>query len=410
MRDHCFGALGRVELGGNHQPAAPHVHERLVELLHLAEFVDQLVAACVDVVEEAGRREDLDGRQRGRASDRVAVGRTTLTSDPPRRVDRPAHAERSEWEPGRDPLGHAEHVGLDLVSLDREHLARAPEPTLDLVGDEQHPVLTTAFGQSGDEFCGGGNVATFAHDRLDHDRRDFLGHDLRLEQTVEAAQRPTDLGLLIRRMRIGERSDVHARRKGAVAGAVDRSRCRHRHREMGAAVEGTVEHDDAVAAGGVLGHLHRHLEDLIAGVREEERVDRRRSDLFELRRQWLEQVVGVHVLLGVDETSGLVGDRLHHLGVRVAGGGRSDAGGEVEVLVTVGVDDATAMAAHHLQIGGLGPDVRRVRTRRGHPASLMGVDRPKPCDRSGWFRAAGRSALLEPEPRALRLDRAPVGR
>ncbi len=132
---------------------------------------------------------------------------------------------------------------------------------------------------------------------------------------------------------------------------------------MGAAVEGAVEHDDVVSAGRVLGHLDRDLEHLVAAVGEEERVDRRRRDLVELGRQRLEQIVGVHVLLGVDESGRLVRDRLDDLRMAVAGGRCGDAGGEVEVLVAVDVDHPASVPADDPEIGGLGPDVRRVRNR-----------------------------------------------
>ena len=54
--------------------------------------------------------------------------------------------------------------------------------------------------------------------------------------------------------------------------------------------------------------------DLGAGVGVEERVDRAGRELGELGGERLEQVVGEHVDLGVEEALRLVGDRLHHLG------------------------------------------------------------------------------------------------
>ena len=50
--------------------------------------------------------------------------------------------------------------------------------------------------------------------------------------------------------------------------------------------------------------------------------------------QRLQQVVGEHVGLGVDEAGGLGGDRLDHVRVAVAGRVDGDPGGEVEVLLT----------------------------------------------------------------------------
>ncbi len=44
-------------------------------------------------------------------------------------------------QPRRDALGHDQDVGLDVPVADREHLAGPTEPGLDLVGDQQDPVL-----------------------------------------------------------------------------------------------------------------------------------------------------------------------------------------------------------------------------------------------------------------------------
>ena len=224
-------------------------------------------------------------------------------------------------------------------------------------------MFTTALGEAGDEPARRRDVTAFADHGFDDDRRDLLGHDLGLQEPVEAAQRPADLGLLVGHVWVGERRNEHAGRERPVPGAVDGARGRHRHREVGATVEGAVEHHDVVASRGVLGDLDGDLEHLVAAVRVEERVDRRRRDLVEFRSQRFEQVVGVHVLLCVDEPGGLVGDGLHDLGMAVAGGRRCDAGGEVEVLGAVHVDHPASVSADDVEVGGLGPDVRQVRNR-----------------------------------------------
>ena len=54
---------------------------------------------------------------------------------------RAARQDAGQRQAGRDALGHDEDVRLDVPVLDREHLAGAPEPGLDLVGDEQDAVL-----------------------------------------------------------------------------------------------------------------------------------------------------------------------------------------------------------------------------------------------------------------------------
>ena len=106
-----------------------------------------------------------------------------------------------------------------------------------------------------------------------------------------------------------------------------------------------AEHDDVRPPGRLLGELHRGLGDLGAGVGEEERVDCAGRELGELGGERLEQVVGEHVDLGVDEPLGLLGDRGDDLRVAVAGGVDGDAGGEVEVLVAIGGRDPAAASA-----------------------------------------------------------------
>ena len=74
--------------------------------------------------------------------------------------------------PGRDALGHDEDVRLDVPVLDREQLAGPPEPGLDLVGDQQDPVLAGDLAEARQEGRRRDDVAALAEDRLDDDRRD----------------------------------------------------------------------------------------------------------------------------------------------------------------------------------------------------------------------------------------------
>ena len=72
---------------------------------------------------------------------------------------------------GRDALGHDQDVRLHVPVLDREHLAGPPEPGLDLVGDEQDPVLAGDLAEARQEARRRDDVAALAEDRLDDDRR-----------------------------------------------------------------------------------------------------------------------------------------------------------------------------------------------------------------------------------------------
>ena len=109
-----------------------------------------------------------------------------------------------------------------------------------------------------------------------------------------------------------------------------------------------------------LASLDGQLEHLVARIGEEERLDRVGCDLGQACRQRFEQVVGVHVLLSMDEAGRLLADRLDHPWVRMTRRGRRDPGGEVEVLDAVDVDDPATVAADDPKIGGLGPDARHM--------------------------------------------------
>ncbi len=111
-------------------------------------------------------------------------------------------------------------------------------------------------------------------------------------------------------------------------------------------MEGAEEGDDVLAAGVVAGEFEGALDGLGAGVAE---VDAVRAGhgcdvaeaLGEAGHAFVVEVGAAHV----DELGGLGLGGGDDLGVAVAGGGDGDAGGEVEELVAVDVDDAGAAAA-----------------------------------------------------------------
>ena len=245
--------------------------------------------------------------------------------------------------------------------VDREHPPGSTEARLHLVGDEQDAVTAAHVDDPLDEPCRCGDVAALAEHRLEDRRRRLVGRGHRLEQVGEPEQRGVDLGVGIGGKGVGVRRDVDAGGQRAVAGAVRRLGGGHRHGEMGAAVEAAREHDHVRALRRLLRQLHRRLGDLGTGVRVEERVDARRRDLGESRRQRLEQIVGVAVDLRVDEPFRLALDGGDDMRVRVPGRGDGDAGREIEVLLPVGREDPRALAVRDLEVGDLEPDRSEVR-------------------------------------------------
>src|SRR6185503_18379649 len=97
--------------------------------------------------------------------------------------------EGADRHAGSDALGNRDEVGLDAGVLDRPPAPGPAHARLDLVGDEDDPVLIAQLAQAAQEAGRGGEVAALALDRLDDDggnvlRGDLAGED-RLAQMLE---------------------------------------------------------------------------------------------------------------------------------------------------------------------------------------------------------------------------------
>ncbi len=153
---------------------------------------------------------------------------------------------------------------------------------------------------------------------------------------------------------------VYARNEWREAALLLGLRAGQRERAHGAAVEGAEEADDVLAAGVVAGELHGALDGLGAGVAVVELVRAGHGGDGAEALGELDHVLVVEVGAGhVDQFGGLILNRLHDLGVTVAGGVDGDAGGEVEELVAVDVGDANAAARlrdHGIAAGVAGRD------------------------------------------------------
>ncbi len=94
-----------------------------------------------------------------------------------------------ERKPARDRLREHDEIGLDAEVLHREHAARPAEPGLNLVRDEHDPVPVADRAQPFDESARSRDEAALAELRLEDDRRDVLGRDVRREHALERRQR-----------------------------------------------------------------------------------------------------------------------------------------------------------------------------------------------------------------------------
>ena len=231
-------------------------------------------------------------------------------------------------KPPPSALARRHNVGRDAGVLIAEQVAGAADAGLDLVEDQQQAVLVAQLAQALEESVRQHAHAALAHHRLDHD-----GAGLRADR-------------LLGRFQIGISHLIEAfdRRAEAfqvflVAGGGD-------GRER-AAVEGAFEGDDAVALRLAVRrlvfarHLDRAFDGFGAGVLEEHGVGEAQG------AQPVGQPLAFRdaVEIGdVPELLRLLGERLDHVGMRMAEGVDRNAGGKVEIALARGRKKPSALA------------------------------------------------------------------
>ena len=219
-----------------------------------------------------------------------------------------------------DRLGHDEDVRLDVPVPHREQLTGPAEPGLDLVGDEEDPVLAGDLAEARQEPRRRDDVAALTDDRLDDDRRDLVRiHEL-VEQQVEpllpvaracpwivrSAGRPVAVRV------VGVVDAAGERLEGA---AVDILRRGEGHRLAGAPVELVAERDDRRPARRRTRQLDRALDGLGPGVGGMPATVRPAGDPAAARTA--AGLVIDDVLLAVEQLGGLRLDRRHDPRMRV---------------------------------------------------------------------------------------------
>ena len=223
--------------------------------------------------------DQVDGRQGGRAGDRVAAEGVAVGAARPVH-DGIAGDAGTQGHAGGDALGGGDDIRLDVKVLDGPPLAGAAHAALDLVGDEQDVVLVAQFAQGGEEPGGRDDVAAFALDGLDQDAGHFIGReDVTEDLVLDVADDRLAVilaGLPVQDGTIGIGEGgmdhaIHERIKAAVVGGFAGG---EGHRAHGAPVEGAGEADEIGAPAVVAGQLDGGLDRLGAGVGHE---GRRRS-------------------------------------------------------------------------------------------------------------------------------------
>ena len=94
----------------------------------------------------------------------------------------------AQRQPVGDPLGEADDITGDSPVFGGEHLPRPANATLDLVEDEQDAMLIAEPAQARQEIRGRHDVAPFALDRLDEDRRQLIRRADRAQQRIDTVE------------------------------------------------------------------------------------------------------------------------------------------------------------------------------------------------------------------------------
>ena len=250
--------------------------------------------------------------------------------------------------------------------LDREHLAGPPEAGLDLVGDEQDPVLAGDLAEARQEARRRDDVAALAEDRLDDDRR----HPVRVDELVEGQ---VELRLPVAGAgvgRVGAAGRPIAVRVGRVvdgpgqrleSAAIDVLGGRQRHRLGGPAVVAVAEGEDGRPAGGDPGQLDGRLDRLGARVRQERLPRPARQDRPQPVVEPQAGLVVQDVLLAVEQLRGLRRDGGGDPRMGMAGVGDPDPRRVVEVALAVAGDQPRALAAVDVEVRDPAPDRRHDR-------------------------------------------------
>ena len=332
------------ELDREHRATAADVADRGEALLQFAQCRHQQGLDLGCAREQPAGLDALEHSDGGRARDRVATERAAE----PARVggihDLGSACDGGDRETGRDALGREHHIRHDVFVLAGVPGAGAGHARLNLVGDKDDALRSAPFHERGEVAGCRHDKTTLALHRLDHETREVLGANRLLEVRDSAggglsAGQPIPVGVRARRA-------VHVRGERAEAGGVGHRLEGHRHREVGAAVVGVVEHGDTRALRELAGDLHRVLHGLGSG-RDDDRLLRVGSGGV-----LGEQLGDTHIRLvrrdrehGVGEALELRGRGGGDRGIRVADRGDTDARGEVDERIAVDIDDDAAVGA-----------------------------------------------------------------
>ena len=290
----------------------------------------------------------VDSRERRGARDRVAAEGGAVVAGAHRRHHVLAGADRRQGEAAAEGLGHRHDVGGHAVGARGEPVARAAEPGLDLVEDQQRAMGVGALAQALEERPPRGMAAAVPLDRLDHVAGGLLGGELVPVELVQLGERVGG-GLVGRHaLLVGPRERRHLHPASRKAQPEGRLGGGGRERPGRAAVEAAPEAHHPGTAGRRARQAQRGLVGLGSGGGEEEAIDARRRDLG----QPVGQIAHGRVTADAAEVDHLLhlpahgGDHGRMAVAEVAGG---DPGRQVHVRAAVGGVDPRAVPPDGVQ-------------------------------------------------------------
>ena len=317
-----FGGVP-VQLHAPHEAAAADVHDRaLAALFRVPELLPEPLPRLADPLEEAAVH-DLGKRLEPEAArDRVAPEGGSVVPGFDERRDPFAHENGPERQAAAEGLGERHEIGHNAHLLEDEEVPGAPEPRLNLVENE-HRAHAVGRGARGSRVLfRQRDDSPFAEDRLQEDP----GH-LRRGGALEGRDvvRGKEDGL------------AHERLKGLAVRLV----ARERERSHRAPVKAALEREHPASPGhGEARELHRGFDRLGAAVAEEDA--RHPGELREaLGEKSLRRVV--EEIRDVEKAVRLLAERLHEARMPVTERVHGDAGEEVPVDLSLGVDELRAL-------------------------------------------------------------------
>ncbi len=238
--------------------------------------------------------------------------------------------DRRQGESAGNPLGGDDQIGDDAFVIAREHRAGAGESGLHFVSDEHHALGAAPRRERGQETRSGNDESALALDGLDDHSGEVLRADLLFDDGDRTGRRGWSVDVTVAE-RVGQRGTVDLWGERPEPALVRLVLGGHRHREIGAAVVGVLEHHHRLPTGVRPRDLDGVLHRLGPGI------EQRRALVVIPGSEPVERLGHFHIALvrgdhetGVGERLHLRGHRVHDRRRAVADGGDRDPGSEVD--------------------------------------------------------------------------------